>query len=168
MIPARKDAAPELPEWLQRAIDQFDKDAFNDGDTLSHKWMHFALDIPEPKNLAEVKQSQFDVLARVEAFKEWMLEKRLIALQSVRGEGYRIVPPRDQARFGAEEAMRMVKKGLQKGDSLMTNTRVGELSSEEKKRHTDAHLRLSGVAGLVSKQKRDIFKLLNAPASKGE
>jgi hypothetical protein len=150
----------ELPEWLQNAINIFERDAIKDGDTLSHQWIKFALQVPETKALSDADRLQWMLLSRVEAFKDWMLENRQIALHNVRGEGYLVVPPRDQARLAAEESMRLVKKGLQKGDKLLTNVRLAELSADEKKRHTDTQIRLTGIGGMLRKERRNIFKLL--------
>lgn len=159
MIPAMQEEK-QAPEWLARAIRLLDEDKRGDGDTLSHDWLKFALSIPEAKSLAEVDDVQWILLTRLDAFRDWLLVERKVALQNVRGQGYRIVPPSEQAQYAAEEAMKLVRKGLQKGDKMMTHCRVQELNNEEKKRHTDAHLRIIGVGEMMKREKRDIFKLL--------
>ena len=95
----------------------------------------------------------------MDAFRDWLLVERKIALQNVRGEGYRIVPPSEQAQVAAEEAMRLVRKGLEKGDRLMTHARFDQMEADEKRRHTDAHIRLSGIGEMMTRQKKDMFKL---------
>ena len=149
----------EAPTWLERAVDQFDQDAFRDGDVLSHAWIRFALDVPEPESMNEFDGIQWLLMSRMDAFRDYLLVDRKIALQNVRGKGYRLVPPNEQAQVAVEEAMRAVRKGLEKGDRLMTHTRLAELDAQEQKRHTDAHVRLSGIAGMMTRQKRDLFKL---------
>ena len=158
MIPAKKEEKA-IPSWLQRASMMFDRDTHQDGDMLSHSWIRFALDVPEPKKLADVEDIQWMMLTRFDAFRDWLLIDRKIALQSVRGQGYRIIPPSEQARIAVEEAMKMVKKGLEKGDKLMVNTRTSELSSDEAKLHTDAHIRLCGIGDMMRRQKKDVFRL---------
>ena len=150
--------------WLARAIEMFDADTHTDGDLLSHVWLKHALDVPKPRRLDEVDELQWLLLGRLDAFRDYLLVERKTALQSVRGHGYRIVPPAEQARVAVEEAMRLVKRGLEKGDRLMTHTRTEELSVEESRRHTDAHIRLSGIGAMLKKQKRDVFRLF-APSS---
>lgn len=150
-----------MNEYLKSAIERFDEDDLKDGDMLTHEWMAWALDIPAVTSLEQVKQNQFLVMERVEEFKNYLLTDRKIALETCRGIGYRIVPPNDQARHAAYESMRMVKRGLEKGIKIITNTRTEELSNDERKTHTDAEVRLIGIAGMMKKQRRDVFALIN-------
>lgn len=163
MLPQKQDEK-QVPAWMARAIDAFDKDKRKDGDMLTHEWIKWALDIPAPANLEQATEQQWMLLTRLDAFRDYLLIERKIALQNVRGEGYRIVPPSEQAQVAAEAAMKLVKRGLEQGDKLMTHTRTAELSTDEQKRHTDAHLRLCGIKDMVRRQKRDVFELF-APGS---
>lgn len=160
MLP-QKQPEKYAPAWLTRAVAMFDKDGRKDGDILSHEWIKWALDIPAPANLEQATEQQWMLLTRLDAFRDYLLVDRKIALQNVRGEGYRIVPPSEQAQVAAEQAMKMVKKGLDAGDKLMTHTRTNELSTDEQKRHTDAHLRLCGIKDMVRRQKKDVFRLFS-------
>jgi len=157
MLP--KNEEKEMPDWLSRAVAIYDSDKRSYGDVLSHDWIRYALDIPVPKSVEDYEQSQWTLLMRVEAFKDYLLIDRHIAIQNVRGNGYRIVPPSEQARMAAEEAMRLVKRGLDKGSKIIKNTRLAELDTAQRRQHTDAEIRLSGIGDLMKRQRRDIFKL---------
>jgi hypothetical protein len=141
----------------------FDADNHKDGDILSHDWIKYALDIPTAKTVDDFERIQWILLARVDAFKDWMLVQRQIALQSVRGKGYYIVPPNEQARFAADEAMKHVKKGLQQADKVLTHARLADMDDDAKKRHTDTHIRLTGIGQLMSRQRKDVFALFKKP-----
>jgi hypothetical protein len=147
------------PTWLQNAINEFNSSNHKDGDILTHDWIKYALNIPEPKNLSEAERIQWLAMGRVEAFKDWLLENRNIAIKSVRGQGYYIVPPRDQARVACQESMKMVSKGLRKGHRMLQHTRIDQLNDDEKRRHTDAEVRMSGITGMIKRQKKDVFRL---------
>ena len=150
-----------MNEYLKSAIEKFDAEEMKDGDMLTHDWMAWALEIPAVTDIEDVKQNQFLVMERVEEFKNYLLVERKIALETCRGIGYRIVPPAEQARHAAYESMRMVKRGLEKGMKIITNTRTEALSADERKTHTDTEIRLAGVAGMMKKQRRDVFALIN-------
>ena len=152
----------KLPSWLQRGIDMFDADGHKDGDILSHDWIKYALDIPVPRTVDECEQIQWILLNRVESFKDWMLLNRKTALQSVRGKGYYVVPPSEQARFAAEEAMKHVRKGLQQADKVLTHARLADMSDDERRRHTDTQVRLSGIGQLMKRQRKDVFALFKS------
>jgi DNA-binding winged helix-turn-helix (wHTH) protein len=150
-------------QWsLDEAVDQFIAEGFRDGDLVSHDYLRHLLDI----NDAAVHRNEFVILERMEALKTVLLEGHKIALQNVRGRGYRIVPPAEQARFAAEEAARLMSKGLRKSNRLLEHTRLDALDTDERKRHTDTQVRLAALAGMVSKGKRDVFKLFDASKKK--
>ena len=140
---------------LDEAVDLFMDEDYSDGDLVSHDWLRMVLDI----NDAAVKANPFVLVERMEGFRSVLLEGHQIALQNVRGRGYRVVPPHEQAHYAATEVARHMKKGLDKADSLLTNTRQGELTTDERKRHTDTQVRVAALAGMVSKGRRDVFQL---------
>lgn len=155
----RHDEAGQQTPWLARAIATFDADGFKDGDMLSHLWLRHALDVPQPKSLQQAEELQWALLSRMDAFRAWLLTERKIALESVRGRGYVIVPPGRQAEFACKEAMSLVRRGLHKGDQLLQHTRLDALTEDERRRHSDAHVRLNGVKGLLTRQRREIMAL---------
>jgi hypothetical protein len=146
-------------QWsLDEAIDQFMEEKFQDGDLISHDWLRMVLDI----NDAAIAANAFVVVERMEAFKTVLLDGHQIALQNVRGRGYRVIPPHEQARYAAEEAAKYMSKGLKKADALLTNTRHESLTKDEKRRHTDTQIRIAALSGMISKGKRDVFKLFES------
>lgn len=150
-----------MQTWLQRAVDLFDTDNIKDGDLISREWICHALDIPPIRSIDDAERIQWMTLARVEAFKEYLLTERKIALRTARGQGYIVVPPHEQAEFAAREAMGMVQKGLQKGARIMEHTRIDSLTDDQKRRHTDAELRMSGLGQMIKRQRKDVFKLFS-------
>lgn len=137
----------------QDAVDLFTRDGFDDGDLLSHEWIRFALDY-KPR-----EHNDFVLLERMEAFRHVMLTEHQVALQNVRGEGYRVVPPSQQAEFAAREASRYMQKGFRKADALLTHTRRDQLTDDEARRHTDTEVRMASLRGIMRKGKRDVFAL---------
>lgn len=152
----------DLPnDIIGAALEQFDRDAFKDGDLISHDWLKWALDIPEPETVEDARKCQFIALARVEDFKDRLLTERQIALQTVRGEGYRVVPPKEQASFAAETAVGYVEKGLRVGRRLISNTRMSLLSTEERRRHDDTAAKMDSFRQMVRRERKVLF----APAA---
>ena|SRR5690554_1515772 len=145
--------------WLEHAIAEYDRTNHRDGDMLSHDWLAYALQLEKPRNLDEVQEKQWEALSRIDAFRNYLLMERSVALQNVRGAGYRIVPPSEQAQYAAEQAMRHIAKGLEKGTKLLAHTRVAELSDEGRRKHTDAEVKLSGIGSMMRRQKRDVLAL---------
>ncbi|RUR38557.1 hypothetical protein [Vreelandella populi] len=144
---------------LKEAVQRFHASGFTDGDLVTHEWLAWSLALPEPTTATEFREQQFVALDRVEQFKTALLTQHQIALQSVRGKGYRVVPPAEQARYAAEEASRHIEKGLRRGDQLLSNTRLDALTDDERRRHIDTESRMASLASMASRGRRDIFKL---------
>lgn len=143
-------------EWsLEWAVGQYFAASYADGDLISKDWLMWALDITK----RGIEENEFLLLERVEAFKQTLLLEHQVALQNVRGRGYRVVPPSEQARYAAEEAARYFEKGVSKAGALLTHTRRSKLTSDEAKRHTDTEIRMASLDGMLSKGKRDVFAL---------
>jgi hypothetical protein len=144
-----------LPSWsLKQAIDAFMEEGFKDGDLVSHDWLRWALAI----NDHAIQENEFVLLERMESLKSSLLITHNIALQNIRGKGYRVVPPAEQARYAAEESARHIEKGMRKATQLLRHTRVEQLDHNEKKRHTDTEVRMAALNGMLDKGRRDVFK----------
>lgn len=139
------------------AIEAFFREDFQDGDLVSWDWLTYHLYIT-PKAQAE---NQFLMLERVDDFRNELLKEHLIALQNVRGKGYRIVPPAEQAEYAARELAKYFQKGFTKAKSLLEHTRIDKLSTEESRRHTDAHIRTAALDEMVKRGKRDVFAVFS-------
>lgn len=147
---------------LDKALELFFADKFADGQLISHAWLEWALNLPKPKTAQEMVNCQFVILDRVEQFKEALLTKHQIYIVSVRGQGYRIVPPSDQAFIAVDNAMRGVRREFNKCQEVMKNTRFAELDTDQAKRHTDVQVKVSALTGMVGKAKREVFSLFKA------
>lgn len=143
--------------WLERAVSEYDAKKFADGDLVSHDWIYWALDIPPVNARTSAKEAQFVLLSRFDAFRDYMLIQRKICLQNVRGQGYRVVPPGEQAQVAAEEALRLIRRGLDKGDKILTHARVEKMTTEEANRHTSAQIKIGGLRQMVGRQRKDIL-----------
>jgi hypothetical protein len=158
-MPVPGEGAETSLEWsVKDAVDLFFKDGKRDGDLLSHDWILFALDMRTP----ETREEQFELLERMDAFRTALLREHCIALQNVRGEGYRIVPPGEQAEYAARLAESYFRKGARKGGELLKNIRRDQLTHAEARRHTDCEVKMAALSGMVSKGARDIFSLFAA------
>lgn len=137
------------------AVKQFFFDDFKDGDLVSHDWILYALDLPQVRT----REDSLRLLNRMDAFRNALLEDHQIALASVQGKGYRVVPPAEQAEYAARTAADLITKGLKKGSKLLEHTRVDSLTDMERQRHTDTEIRMASLKGMAAEGRRDMFKL---------
>lgn len=142
---------------VEVALRHFAAEGFRDGDTISHDWLAWALEVPVARTAEDQRRYQFLMLSRVEEFKDRLLRDHQIALQTVRGQGYRIVPPEEQAEFAAKQMGDMMDKALRTGRRLLRNTRRHLLTDEEARRHDDTADKTAELNRLARKGKRDVL-----------
>lgn len=142
---------------LDNAVKAFLSHGYSDGDLISHDWLALTLDLPQ----TATREAQFITMERIEQFKEALLVGHSVYIVSVRGQGYRIVPPSDQAFVAVAGAMREVRRQFTRCQKTLKHTRMDELTAEESKRHVDAQVKVAGLTAMVGRQKRDVFKLFD-------
>jgi Leucine-rich repeat (LRR) protein len=136
-----------------QAVEDFLKQ-FAYGDIVSHSWLeeHFGMpSLSETKTMTsdQFRERQFEWLANVEAFKGELLKSHQVCLQSVRGKGYRWVPPHEQTGLAVEEFDRNVKKVFLNTGSKLRNLRITELNDDQRRANLDTLARFSALKGMT-------------------
>jgi hypothetical protein len=66
----------------------------------------------------------------------------------VHGEGYRVVPPREQTALAQEKFERDAKKAFRRTANTLKNVKLSELNEAERKENLDAVARLAMLRGM--------------------
>lgn len=119
------------PVWRQ-AVQDFIAE-FSYGDIVGHDWLeaHFGmpgLDGGQQLTADKFRERQFEWMANIEQFKAELLNDHQICLQSVRGKGYRWVPPAEQTEVALADFQRGAKKVFTVAGQKLRHLRVGELT----------------------------------------
>ncbi|NYT67984.1 hypothetical protein [Pusillimonas noertemannii] len=143
-----------LPSWRQAAQDLLQE--FGYGDLIPLGWLEARFGIPslsESQRLTaeQFKERQFEWLANVEAFKDHLLKEHQVCLQSVRGKGYRWVPPHEQTALAVREFERDARRVFRQTGNKLRNLRHTELTDEQRRANMDATVKLSALAGMTRK-----------------
>lgn len=146
-----------FPRWKQ-AVQDF-LTTFQYGDMIPHDWleMHFGMPTLEDgiaMTPEDFRIRQFEWLANVEAFKSALLQDHQACLQSVRGQGYRWVPPHEQTDFAAKQFERDAGRVFRTAGHRIKNIRLGELTDEQRRENVDAAAKLSALSGMSRKALR--------------
>lgn len=139
----------------RQAVQDFIAD-FQYGDVVSHAWLesHFGMptaDDSKQLTAEQFRERQFEWLANVEAFKSELLKDHQVCLQSVRGQGYRWVPPHEQTDVAVAELQRGARKIFGTAGSKLRNLRISELSDEQRKANMDAVAKFSALKGMAQR-----------------
>lgn len=139
----------------KQAVEDFLKE-FKYGDLVGHDWLEARFGIPsmgESRSLTvdQFRDRQFEWLANVEAFKAELLRDHQVCLQSVRGRGYRWVPPHEQTGVAMEELGRGVRKVFRGAGQKLRHLRITELTDDQRRDNLDQVAKLSALHGMAKK-----------------
>lgn len=146
------------PSWRQALI-HFRDAGYGYGDVLPHAWLYEQFDcdaLNDPKITWEQAQKlQLRLLSQFTPFRETLLERDQIDLQSVPGVGYEIVPPVDQSGRAVKDTLKEINKAMRKGIARATNVNTAQLTSEQRREHADNLARL-GMLRRMMKPAREL------------
>lgn len=148
------DAMSMLPSWRQAAEDFLRE--FDYGDVVPIDWLEAKFDIPkleESQSLTaeQFRDRQFVWLANIEALKDYLLRNHQVMLESVRGKGYRWVPPHEQTDVAMRDFQQGARKLFRLTGSRLQNLRHLELTSDQRKISADAAAKVSTLRGMARK-----------------
>ena len=156
MLPTQNNITQDK-KLVKEAVKKFLDSDFSDGEIVSMHWLKEFLDIKEATKIEQVTDFQWELLTKMEMFKDELLNKHQIALKNVRGSGYMIVPPGQQALYAAEIGIKTFNKGMKKTEKLLDNVRLAQMDNDEKRILTDAQVKFSALKGMLNKQRISIF-----------
>lgn len=142
------------PLWRQ-AVQDFITE-FKYGDIVGHDWLESRFGMPglddgQHLTAEQFRERQFEWLASVEQFKTELLRDHQVCLQSIRGKGYRWVPPSEQTDLAVADFQRGAKKIFSAAGQKLRSLRIGELTEGERRSNADAVARISSLHGMARK-----------------
>jgi len=150
-----------MKNWsLEAAVAAYFERDYKDGDLVTHYALHDMLDMP-PEGTMDNRMWALTFMDRFEQFKDTLLRQHRIYLSNVRGKGYLVVPPDEQAHTAMLAAMNDIRRAAGKCTKALEYARVEEMSGDARRRHTDAQVRFAGLRGMLGKEKTNIFQLFN-------
>ena len=135
------------PPHKQAAKEAADEFAY--GDLISLEWIndHSGIEFPKGRQLIEVyNKIALKKLSFLGQFIEEMLTEHKMSLKNVRGEGYRIVNPNEQADTAQEQFAKRLEKEADKAVNIINNTRHDMLDADGRKKSVDTLVRIQSVA----------------------
>lgn len=149
-------------EWaVSESVRTFLETAFEDGAMVTHEFIDYMLEMP-PVESMDARMWSLIKMDRFEAVRDILLTEHRIYLSNVRGKGYIVVPPNEQASVALSTAMGDIKRALSKASKAVdtNHVRMELLSADEARRHTDAQVKLCGIRAMMNREKKNVFELL--------
>lgn len=152
------------PAW-RHAVKLFREHGFRPGEVVSHDWLYdaFAIRKPTPDTpAAEAEKAKLASLAQFERFADALLNEDKVALASVRGLGYRIVPSVEQTGWAEAECRADLAKALRRSGDRIRNVDLARLSADQRRENADAQARLAALRSVTTKTFRKLPNLTGA------
>jgi|GEM_PF-761315 len=141
------------PAWRQ-ALAGFHEQGFEAGDLVGFDWLYEAFKITRPgpaTRYEDAKKAELAFVAAMEPFRGALLREHQIALDNVRGQGYRIVPPPEQTEWAETAGLREAKRALGKMGHRLSFVDMRQLNAAERRANADALTRYAMLAGLTKR-----------------
>lgn len=141
------------PEWKNAVAKA--AESFQHGDLISFDWLHehFGIQKPVTGLFNDFQEYQFEFLSAIDGFKNELLESHKMALANVRGEGYRVVMPKDQTEFAEKKFIIDIHKSVKRAASILNNIKFDALDDNERKQNADAKSRIAAIYSMTPKKK---------------
>lgn len=153
MKDADTDDLPLDPIWRQAAQDAIAE--FKYGDIIPREWLVANLHIAEPQHkitVAEYQRLSFDMLTKMDGFKDEMLTRHHRYLINIRGIGYKIVEPPHQTNAAMTRMQRELRKAIANAMSAVVNINATALTIEESRANAEARAKIGAFASLHLKK----------------
>lgn len=137
-----------LPAWKNAAV-AIESGRWKVGDLIRRDDLLELMELCEPVDRVTVesyKTWQLAVLSSIEALRDHLLRSCNMCLATVYGQGYRILPPREQTDYAMREGMKELRRDLSKMASRLTHLDRSALTAEQAKQNTDAMARTAAIA----------------------
>ena len=143
--------------WLGLLREIVDK--FKVSETIPHEWLKAKFNIKYPARseyecdedyIGALQLHQFAYMTLTDKLRMDMLKSYQYWIINIRGDGYAILPPKDQTEWAYDNAKDEVKKALSRSVLIMSNVRSGDIPAEQRTKDNDTAARLSMLRQMVS------------------
>lgn len=123
---------------------------FNPGDLIPHEWLKHKFTLEKLRYedfegtddfVQAIQMQQFAYMTLIDSLRWQLLEERSAYLKNIRGDGYTVLPPPEQTKYGYDEFMKTVKSAIKQADLIMNN--VLSVPIEQQAKDNDLRARCS-------------------------
>lgn len=147
------DSLPLDPVWRQVAKEVAHE--YRYGDIIPKEWLlsHLGIAVPADKmTVAEYQALSFEMLSKIDAFRDELLCKYQRYLINIRGVGYKIIEPPHQTSAAMTRLHKDIRRSIAQAMSALVNVNNKALSLEDARENADARAKLGAFATLHVKQ----------------
>lgn len=156
-----REAAYVVPAW-EGAAESIIRKNYSLGTILSHQELLAMFGMTHPmqegngayrSNLRgytqDLERFQLTFMSNMEGLRKCLLTRHKLCLENIRGEGYRLVPPREQTSLGLHTLSKEVRRSLTKAKDTISNVNLDALDLDEQREHSDGLARFAFISSII-------------------
>ncbi|MEO8101916.1 MAG: hypothetical protein ABI790_05285 [Betaproteobacteria bacterium] len=155
-----------FPAWKQ-AVKALIDDGLTYGKSVSRARIIELCAIPLPKSIEDVRRFDLQVLHITAEIKDTLLTAHCMLLVSDQSGGYEVIPPADQTRHAIEAGTKAMKREMTRMARGVSFVRSELLTDAQRQQNTDAHAKISKLAGMVLPANRHLMRLVDIETDPG-
>ena len=155
------DDLQQYPAW-KNAVTDFEQAQFAEGTLLTFDWLYAAFNLVKPNDQTPhvaARKTAFAFMMNFKAFETHLLFEKNIALQSVRSQGYKIVPTASQTEWADETGIAEFKTVLRRMGTRLKCLQYDRLDDEGRRKNSEALVRFSMLTGMTKNITKDTGRL---------
>lgn len=153
----RDSIQTDSPEWIaliERVINEFEI-----GQLIPHEWLRQMFQIkpldmkgyPDTRTfIMAVQDQQFEFLGLFEHLRKDILKNHEFLLVNIRGQGYRILHPKDQTSYAYDSMIRDIKKAFKEAGDIMTHVRTNLVDQDQRAKDRQLFSKMGSLKQLFS------------------
>lgn len=141
------------PVWRQAADDAVHE--FDYGEMIPHSWIgeHLEIDPREGKlTIERHRELDFDLLRKMDGFRDALLYEHKRYLVNVRGVGYKIIEPPHQTTAAMRALSRDMRRSIAKAMSALVNIDETALQLDDARENAEARARVAWLNTVGAKR----------------
>jgi hypothetical protein len=144
----------KYPQYLNVVDTVLEKYTY--GDMIDKAWLlaQFEIDTPDVMTKKQFESYQFEFLTQMDGLRTTLLEEHNIALKNIKGKGYLLVHPKNQADVAMTDLKASISKELKKCVKTLTYVNLELLGNDDVKRLDESRGKLAAVAAFSRKSLR--------------
>jgi len=159
-VKKRESIDTKGPEWIaliERVVGEFEI-----GQLIPHEWLRQMFGIkelnmkgyPDTRSfILAVQDQQFEFLGLFEHLRRDVLKNHDFLLVNIRGQGYRIVHPKDQTEYAYTSMINGIKKEFKEASDIMTHVRTNLIDQDQKAKDRQLFSKMGSLKQLFSAYK---------------
>ena len=151
--PQDLDALPLDPIWRQAAKEAVEEFAY--GQVIPKEWINDHLNIQftdRPITAAQHQAIAFDMLNKIDGWRDELLRQHARYLINIRGVGYKIVEPPHQTATAMTRLQKELRRSISQAMTALVNINDKALTLEDARENAEAKAKIGAFASLHVKQ----------------